>query len=86
MNDRENPSLHDVFLMMLSDIVALEGNMSHLEPTQVKGQLRSLAHQMSEYLPEVEEFDQIQGKVTELERRVKILGLGNQGPEGFQGS
>jgi polyhydroxyalkanoate synthesis regulator phasin len=82
MNDRGNTSLHDVFMMMLSDMVALERNMPHMQPTQVKRQIRSIASQMSEYLPEVEEFDQIQGKVMELERRVRILGLGRGGNEG----
>ncbi len=83
MKDRGNPSLHDVFMIMLSDMMALERNMSHMQPTQVKRQLRSIAGQMSDYLPEVEEFDQIQDKVIELERRVRILGLGREGSEGF---
>lgn len=82
MNDRSTPSLHDVFLMLLSDVIALEGKISHMRPQQVQRQLRTLAAEMSEFLPEVEAFDKIQDKVTELERRVRILGLGRGGGEG----
>ena len=75
MNDRISPSVHDMLFLLLSDMIALERNVAQLRPQQIQRQLRRLSSQLSDMLPDVEEFDQLDEKISQLEKRIRIIGL-----------
>lgn len=75
MYNHQQANLHDAILMILSDLCALEQNMEKANTADLQRQIRRVANELSDFLPEIEAYGELEEKIARMEKRIRILGL-----------